>query len=55
MANKHMKWCSISLVIEEKQNKITMRCYSTPIRMAKMNKEYGNTKCWPFVCNVESL
>ena len=38
MANKHMKSCSTSLVIEEREIQTTMRQHVIPIRMAVTKK-----------------
>ena len=45
MTNKHMKRCSISLIIRQMQIETTMRYHLILVRMAIIKKS-TNSKCW---------
>ena len=45
MANRHVKRCSVLLIITQMQIKTAIRFYITPVRMAIIKKSTSN-KCW---------
>ena len=46
MTDKHLKKYSRSLVISVMQIKTTLRFHLTPVRMAKIKKNSGDSRCW---------
>jgi hypothetical protein len=44
MAKKHIKKCSVSLVIREMNIKMTLRFHLTKVKMAKI-KNSGGSRC----------
>ena len=43
MANSHIKRCSARLIIREMQNKPTITCHLTPVRMTVLKKKRDNS------------